>query len=192
VFFMNHFSNTPLDEAVQVLHKGGIVALPTEGVYGLSCRPDDLVALKRLCQIKQRPENKGFVLVACDILQLTPYIEPLSEQALAIVENTWPGPVTWVVPVKPEVPTLVHGEKPTIAVRVSSHPILAEACRQLGSAIISTSANLADNPPATSAEQIREIFPHGQIDYILDGPLGGLGRPTEIRDLQSQTILRRR
>jgi L-threonylcarbamoyladenylate synthase len=176
--------------AVAALSNGGIVALPTEGVYGLSCDPRHLSSIRYLCNIKQRPEDKGFVVVAATLEQLQDYIQPLSPEHLALVKSTWPGPVTWIVPVKAGVSPLIHGNTDTIAVRVTAHPILSAICQQLGAPIISTSANKSNESPATAAEEIDQLFSINQIDYILDGPLGNLNGPTEIRDLFSHAIIR--
>lgn len=186
---MTRFTST-IATAVDFLYRGGIVALPTEGVYGLSCSPLHLETIERLCQIKNRDPAKGLILVASDISQLMPYIETLNSQQQAAVSSTWPGPVTWLVPVKPTVSTLIHGTTPTIAVRVTSHPLLKEVCQQLGSAIISTSANRSAEAPALSPDDVNSIFSHHEIDYILDGPLGDLKGPTEIRDLKTLKIVR--
>ncbi len=185
----NSPSSKTIKEAVHILKQGGIAALPTEGVYGLSCLPTHLDALKRICRIKQRDESKGFILVGSDIDQLESYIEALSPEQYERI-TTWPTPITWLAPVKTGVEPLIHGNKPTVAIRITKHPELSAICQALGQAIVSTSANRSDEPPAISANEVKKIFAEGEIDYILDAPLGGLGRPTEIRDLQSQSIMR--
>lgn len=179
-----------IQTAVKTLAHGGIVALPTEGVYGLSCDPRQLDVVKRLCKVKQRPEDKGFVLVGASLAQLQPYILPLNAEQLALVNASWPGPVTWIVPVNPTLSPLVHGKEDTIAVRVTAHPILSAVCEQFGSAVISTSANISNKPPAMTAGEIDKIFSISHVDYILEGPLGELSGPTEIRDLRSRAIIR--
>ena len=189
-----------IEKTVEILKNGGIVAVPTEGIYGLSCDASNVEAVQRLRTLKQRDDNKGFIVVGADLDQLKPFIfhrlqiakieKTLTAKQLSLVQSTWPGPVTWLIPVNPNISTLIHGDDPTIAVRVTAHPLLSEICRKLGKAIISTSANKAGESPALRASEIDDIFTINQVDYILDGPLGELSGPTEIRDLQSNAIIR--
>ena len=182
--------SSSIEKAVEILKNGGIVAVPTEGIYGLSCDASNIEAVKRLRTLKQREDNKGFIVVSADLEQLQPFIQPLNPKQLSLVQSTWPGPVTWLIPVNPNVSNLIHGDDPTIAVRVTAHPLLSEICRKLGKAVISTSANKAGEAPALRASGIDDIFTINQVDYILEGHLGELSGPTEIRDLQSNAIIR--
>jgi L-threonylcarbamoyladenylate synthase len=105
------------------------------------------------------------------------------------VLSTWPGPVTWVLPARPEVPNWLRGNHKTIAVRVSNHEVVRRLCEMTGGALVSTSANPANRPPARSALKVRDYF--GQsLDYILQASIGSDRRPTEIRDAHSGKILR--
>ena len=92
--------------AVSVLQRGGIVAYPTEAVYGLGCDPDNPEALDRLIATKGRDARKGFILIASRIEQLEPYIQPLDAVISERLAATWPGPVTWLVPVSVGVPEM--------------------------------------------------------------------------------------
>ena len=179
----------PLGQAARVLRDGGIVAYPTEAVFGLGCDPANSAAVERLIALKRRDVGKGLILIASKRRQLAPFVAPLSEQLEAQLEATWPGPVTWLLPTRPDVPHWLHGRHPSIAVRVTAHPLAAALCDAFGGAIVSTSANLAGRPPARSPLRVRRIFGAG-VDRILHGPLGGLARPTEIRDGRSGRTVR--
>lgn len=178
-----------LREAVRVLHDGGLIAYPTEAVYGLGCDPLNADAVLRLLELKQRPWQKGLILIAADQAQLEPYLLPLDATLRARVEPTWPGPNTWLLPTRPETPQWLRGEHDTLAVRVTAHPVAAALCRAFDGPIVSTSANLAGKRPATSPLAVRCAF-GDQIDYIVHAALGGAERPTQIRDGRTGEIVR--
>src|SRR5690606_36629308 len=123
------------------------------------------------------------------IEQLEPFIAPLDEAALVRLRATWPGPVTWVVPARPETPAWLRGAHTTIAVRVTAHPTAAALCEAAQSALVSTSANRTGEPPARDADAVRHVFGN-MVDYILSGEVGGLDRPTEIRVVGTGEVIR--
>lgn len=178
-----------LRAAVLALQHGGVIAYPTEAVYGLGCDPDNIAALQQLLQLKQRPWQKGLILLAADLAQLTPYILPLSTEQQAIVTATWPGPVTWLLPARPAVSPWLRGNSDNIAVRVTAHAQSAALARGFGKPLVSTSANRTQYPPAKTAQHVRRHFGNS-LDYILHGALGGRDRPSEIRDLMSGKVVR--
>lgn len=178
----------PLRQAAATLHAGGVIAYPTEAVYGLGCDPLNLDAVLRLLSIKRRDPDKGLILVADNIQRLLPFISISAAQRKTLME-VWPGPNTWLVPVQDWVPKWLTGQHDTLAVRVTAHPLVAALCREAGMPIVSTSANLAGHPPARNALQVRKGLGK-QIDYLLSGPTGGQLRPTPIRDLKSGRLIR--
>ena len=178
------------DDAVERVRDGGILAYPTEAVFGLGCNPHHLSAVQRLLGIKQRPADKGLILLASNINQLTDFVQPLDDEIIDRITPTWPGPVTWLLPVKDEVSPLVRGNHSTIAVRISDHPVCQLLCQRLGHPLISTSANLSGYPPAKTAAQVKQQLGQ-QIDLILDKPLGDRESPSEIRDAMTNQILRK-
>ncbi len=178
-----------LQRAAQTLRAGGIVAYPTEAVYGLGCDPWNETAMRRLLTLKQRPAEMGVILIASRIEQLEPFITPLDEATLTKLQATWPGPVTWIVPARAETPAWLRGAHTTIAVRVTAHPIAAALCEAAQSALVSTSANRTGEPPARDADAVRHVF-GDTVDYILSGEVGGLDRPTEIRDVRTGEVIR--
>jgi L-threonylcarbamoyladenylate synthase len=180
-----------LEDTVAALRAGGVVAYPTEGVYGLGCDPRNHAAFQRLFAIKQRPATQGVLLIAADFAQVEPYIDvkTVPVQAIARAVATWPGPHTWIFPRAPDVPAWIAGSQPGIALRVTAHPPAAALCRAFGGALVSTSANRHGEPELRDADDIRAAF-GDQIDAILNGRLGGLERPTPIRDAISGANVR--
>ena len=178
-----------LSLAVRTLAAGGVLAYPTEAVWGLGCNPLDPAAVNRLLALKGRPVAKGLILIAADLEALEPFVL-LDAPLRARVEATWPGPVTWLLPARPRVPPWLRGRHATLAVRIPAHPPARALCRAWGGPLVSTSANPAGRPPARSRITLMRYF-DGRLDGVLPGPLGGRRRPTEIRDAATGVVLRR-
>ena len=181
--------NFRIGQAVRALKRGGVIAYPTEGVWGLGCDPFDPSAVAKLLQLKQRDVNKGLILVAATIEQFEPYLGALTSAQKQMLERSWPGARTWVIPHGGTLPDWVTGYKPTVALRVSAHGGVAALCRVYGGPIVSTSANPSGRAPARTSLQVRRYFSN-QLDYVLQGKLGGQVGPTPIRDLISGRSLR--
>ncbi len=175
-----------LEQIAEIVAKGGVIAYPTEAVWGLGCDPKNTHAIERILALKDRPWQKGLVLVAADFSQLEPWLEPLSQEDLAKVQATWPGHVSWVLPCKPWVPACLKGEHSSLAVRVSAHPLVRALCAQTGP-LVSTSANPATLEPARSQQEVEQYFKTG-LDGILAGELGGKAQPSVIRTLDGQQL----
>ncbi|RCV87147.1 L-threonylcarbamoyladenylate synthase [Billgrantia montanilacus] len=180
---------TSLSNAVAALRAGGVIAYPTEGVWGLGCDPDNDMAVAQLLRLKQRDPAKGLILVAASIKQFTPWLEGLPLELHAPLVSTWPGPHTWLVPDNGRTHALVRGAHDCVALRVSDHPGVVALCEAFGGPLVSTSANRAGEPSALSADEVREAF-GDELDAIVEGELGGLDRPSTIRDLVSGRVLR--
>ncbi|HEY5718044.1 MAG TPA: Sua5/YciO/YrdC/YwlC family protein [Motiliproteus sp.] len=179
-----------LKQAVRALTAGGVIAYPTEAVWGLGCDPWQRRAVERLLALKQRPMHKGLIMVAASQSQIAPLLQSLDSSERLRLDLSWPGPVTWLLPDPADwVPAWVKGTHSSVAVRVSDHPQVAKLCSAFGGPLVSTSANVAGQEPARAAADVRQAFSR-QLDYLLPGPLGGLDRPTQIRDLRSGTVLR--
>lgn len=178
-----------LADAVRHVRQGGVLAYPTEAVYGLGCDPARLDAVQRILALKQRLADKGLILIAADFTQLEPYLLPLDGQLAKRVFPSWPGPVTWLLPVRPDISPFIRGSHATLAVRVTAHPVCRELCQQLGHPLVSTSANLAGEPPARNAQEVWQQFGE-QLSCILDAPVGGQSQPTEIRHGLTGEIVR--
>ncbi|KAA0013107.1 L-threonylcarbamoyladenylate synthase [Billgrantia pellis] len=178
-----------LEVAVAALRGGGVIAYPTEAVWGLGCDPDNDEAVARLLRLKARDPAKGLILVAASIDQFAPWLERLAPELHAPLVSSWPGPTTWLVPDNGRTHPLVRGAHDSVALRVSAHSGVAALCRAFGGPLVSTSANRASEPPAMNVDEVRAIF-GGELDAIVQGELGGLGRPSTIRNLRTGQVLR--
>lgn len=181
-----------LDAAATLLRAGGVLAYPTEAVFGLGCDPHDQRAFEDLFTLKQRPPSQGVLLIAADFRQLECYIDlaAVPGEVLQKVQASWPGPHTWVFPRSAEVPAWVAGNHGGIALRVTAHAPTAALCRAFGGALVSTSANPHGRPPARTAITVLDYFGEA-LDGLLDGPVGGHDHPTTIHDALSGAIIRR-
>ena len=179
----------PLRWAAHVLRQGGIIAYPTESVFGLGCDPLNEDAVHHLLELKRRPVSKGLILISDSLTRLQPFLAPIPGDRLEIVLQSWPGPVTWVMPARADVPEWLRGRHSGLAVRVTAHPLASALCAAADMPLVSTSANLSRHPPARNALQAR-IRCDNQIDFILHGATGGLTRPTQIRDALNDRLLR--
>jgi L-threonylcarbamoyladenylate synthase len=175
--------------AARVLRDGGVVAYPTEAVYGLGCDPWDGDAVERILDLKRRDPAKGLILIAAAPDQLTPYVTPLGSERMTEILASWPGPNTWLLPARRQTPRWLTGQFETLAVRVTAHPIAAALCDAYGGAIVSTSANRAARAPARTPLQVRRALGDGP-DYILAGHCVGSETPSRIRDGKTGRVLR--
>ncbi len=174
--------------ATRYLSAGAIISYPTESVYGLGCNPLDSAAIWHILAAKHRNSNMGLILIAASLEQLVPYLDPdfeITEQ----MRQSWPGPVTWIVPAHPDLPDALTGGRSTIAVRVTAHRDAAAICRTFGGALVSTSANLSGQPMIRSIIKLRKTFGR-EIDYYLPGSLGDSANPSEIRSAINGEIIR--
>lgn len=178
-----------LQLAVDALAAEGVIACPTEAVWGLSCDPFEWLAVERVLALKGRPLAKGLILVAANEAQLGFLLRDLTEAERARLSASWPGPNTWLLPHRGRVPVWIHGDHETVAVRVSEHPVVRALCTRWGGPLVSTSANPAGARPPRELFQVRRYFGEG-LDYVLPGPLGSSKRPSVIRDLVSGKIIR--
>ncbi len=178
-----------VQRAAEAIAEGGVIACPTEAVWGLSCDPLRATAVKQLLALKQRDWRKGLILVAADFEQLPMFVALPSNSAMKRATATWPGPATWVFPVSDDAPPWLTGEHDGIAVRITAHPVLRALCRRCGP-LVSTSANRSGRPPARNIAEVH-LQLGKRVDAIVPGALGGLAKPTTIRDVQTGHILRR-
>ena len=176
-----------LKQAASVCHQGGVFAYPTESVYGLGCDPLDHQAVQYLLTLKNRPVEKGLILIAAQLQQLMPFVD-ISQQQLDLIVQTSQA-TTWLVKKSALTPSWISGQHDKLAIRLSRHPIARDLCNSIGHAIVSTSANPAGKPPAKTQLMVRHYF-GDDIDFIVPGDVGSLGKPTEIRDMDSGDIIR--
>ncbi|RUR29757.1 tRNA threonylcarbamoyladenosine biosynthesis protein RimN [Vreelandella andesensis] len=182
-------SAVDVKEAVRALKEGGVIACPTEAVWGLSCDPDNDEALAHLMRMKERDPAKGVILVAASIQQFQPWLSQLPLALHAPLAASWPGPNTWLVPDNGRSHGLVRGAHQSVALRVTDHPLIKSLCEAFGGPLVSTSANRAGNPPAMSADEVASIF-GDEIAAIVEGELGGNAKPSTIKDLVTGKVMR--
>jgi len=180
-----------ISEAVAILHAGGVIAYPTEGVWGLGCDPFNETAVLRLLALKQRPVDKGLILVAAATTQLDDLVDwdRLEPATRDEVLASWPGAHTWILPVDARVPRWITGAHDGIAVRVSAHPVVAALCTGYGGTLVSTSANIGGMPAPRAQEELAVDIGAG-VDLIVAGETSGLAQATPIRDARSGRVIR--
>lgn len=175
-----------VSQAARKMRDGEVIAYPTEAVFGLGCDPRNEAAVRRILALKHREASMGLILIAANFRQLHDWVAEV-DPAPALA--TWPGPVTWLFPRAEGVPDFIAGKHPTLAVRVTAHPVCIKLCEAFGGPIVSTSANPHSAPPARSSGEVEAYFSHF-IGGIVAGALGGRGACSEIRDLASGKVLR--
>jgi len=178
-----------LARAARALAAGGVIAHPTESVWGLACDPFNPEAVHRLLQLKNRPLEKGLILVSGDADDFSGLLHNLTGDQRARIDATWPGPVTWLVPHFDQVPPWVSGIHHSVALRHTAHPFTAALTRAFGGAIVSTSANPAGSQPARHKFQVLRYFGDA-LEFVGGGNTGGRSAPSEIRDAASGRIVR--
>lgn len=186
---MEILKSDEIKRAVEYLKQGKVLAHPTEAVFGLACDPDNIDAVSRILQIKHRALNKGFIVIGSSWEQIEPLVTYLQPELLTRVFETWPGPTTWLFPANESVPFWITGGHPSVAVRVTAHPIAKALCDAFGGPLISTSCNKSGDLPARDIRTI-QLTLSNTVDYVIEGALGGRLRPTEIRDAITGEIIR--
>jgi L-threonylcarbamoyladenylate synthase len=168
-----------IQRAAVALRAGGVVAYPTEAVFGLGCDPWNAAAFQKLLQIKGRAIQKGVILIAAGFDQLGRVLDPRYAHLWAAAQRSWPGPITWILPARPGLPRWVTGGRTDVAVRVTAHPVASALCRSVGTALVSTSANRSGLPPLRTAAEVRRHL--GQrLNHVVAAKVGSRQLPSEI------------
>ncbi|MBQ4839919.1 MULTISPECIES: Sua5/YciO/YrdC/YwlC family protein [Pseudoalteromonas] len=190
---MNHNENqtTKPQTAIEALRQGELICYPTEAIFGLGCDPDSESAVHKLLALKERPIEKGLILIADNFAQCLDYVDdakiPMDKRAE--IFSAWPGPVTWVLPAKSTTPKWLTGEHTSIAVRVTDHPVVKQLCKSFGKPLVSTSANFSGEEPAMTIAQAQSMF-GDRVGYYQEGELGGRNTPSQIRDAMTGQVFR--
>ena len=171
-----------LTSAVEVLRRGGIVAYPTDTLFGLGADALNEAAVERIFEVKGRPQGMPLPLIIGESEQLEMVADTVTECAWKFASAFWPGGLTLVVPVGTNVPALVTARGWKVAVRLPDHPIPRELARQLGRPITGTSANRSGGPDPSTAESVQNQF-HNTIDMILRGGSAPAGRSSTVLDI---------
>lgn len=185
-----------INKVVDLLHNGAVIAYPTEGVWGLGCDPLNEEAVLKLLRLKQRAIEKGMILVTDKAERFVPYIQNLapfqkhySVQKLNSGKSINDQAITWIVEHGGMTPDWLSGGRATIAVRISSHPVICSICESAEIPLVSTSANPSGEPAAKTEDEVRSYFGN-LIDIIVPGDLGGQNGASEIRDFATGKVLR--
>lgn len=156
-----------LRKAADILIKGGLVAFPTETVYGLGAVVYDENAAKRIFLAKMRPPDNPLIIHIENIEMLNEVAVNIPEEAYKLIKIFWPGPLTLVLPRHPRIPRIVTGGLDTVAVRMPAHPVALELIKEVNTPIAAPSANLAGRPSPTRAQHVITDL-YGRIDAIID------------------------
>lgn len=178
-----------IQQAANTILSGGIIAYPTEALWGLGCDPYDQQAVLRILAMKHRSVTKGLILIAGSVAQVLPLVQQLTATQRQTVLASWPGPNTWIVPAAGLVPSWITGDHDTVAIRVTDHPQVQALCHAVGHVIVSTSANRAGRPAAREAVRVRAIFGK-DLDFVLSGKTLGHNRSSHIRHAISGDVIR--
>jgi len=176
-----------IEEARDYVRRGLVIAYPTEAVYGLGCDPFQEHAVRRILEIKQRLVGQGMIILIADWPQLSDLIDAIPEVAMNRVRASWPGGSTWVFPKSNIIPSWISGDRDSVAIRMTTHPVAMALCRE--GPVVSTSANLHGQPPARHVHELQLQFPDG-IDGLVSGDLGQASQPSAIYDVLTGDRLR--
>ncbi len=185
-------SDSQIREAARAIRNGGVVAYPTEAVFGIGCLPDNVRALTRIMEIKKRDPSKGLIVIGGTFGEISGYLDlpEVPRDFFERMRDFWPGPVTAVLPARSGLPALLTGGRSTLAVRVTAFQPVICLCREAGGALVSTSCNISGRQPFRTAREVLGSFPSGTFDGVLDLPCGGNEKPSRIIDGLSGRILR--
>lgn len=177
--------------AADILRKGGLVAVPTETVYGLAANALDEAAVSNIYKAKGRPSDNPLIIHIADLEMLKPLVTHIPKEALLLMEQFWPGPLTLIFESTDLVPLSVRGGLSTVAIRFPSHPTIQSLIKMTGLPLAAPSANTSGKPSPTNAKRVYEDL-NGKIDAIVDGGLSTVGVESTIVDLTGSvpTILR--
>jgi L-threonylcarbamoyladenylate synthase len=181
----SQIDTTSIESAVAVLRRGGLVAYPTDTLYGLGADALNDAAVERVFEAKGRPQGMPLPLLIGEREQLSMVVEAVPKAAWKFAEVFWPGGLTLVLPVGPDVPALVTARGWKVAVRLPDHPIPRELARQLGRPITGTSANRSGGHEPTTAEEVRSQLGEA-LDIVLEGGPTPTGRSSTVVDMTGE------
>ncbi|MEK7353824.1 MAG: L-threonylcarbamoyladenylate synthase [Chloroflexota bacterium] len=180
-----------IEKGVSILRRGGIIAYPTDTVYGLGAGIGFPQAIERIYAVKERPLAMPLPLLLSDVSQITELTESVSPLARLLIQKFWPGALTLVLPASTSAPDIITAGGKTVAVRIPAHPIPIALIRGLGTPIVGTSANLSGQPSALTADEVCSQL-GDKIDFVIDGGRCPGGKESTIVDVagEAPVILR--
>lgn len=180
-----HYTMEDIDAAVTMLKKGGLVALPTETVYGLAVDGGNVAAVRRLYEVKERNREKAISVLVSGMEMVETYCRNIPQGAYRLAERYWPGPLTMILEDGEVASALTTAESGTLGVRCPDHPMTLEVIRRGGFALAAPSANPSDQPSPKTAQEVLDYF-DGRIEGILDGGPCAVGVESTIVDLTGE------
>ena len=183
------FFKSEIQAAKDVLDTGGVIAYPTEYCFGLGCDPRNEAALEKLLAIKQRTKDQGVILIAANLPQIELYADMSSLKRKVMIQDSWPGPNTWLLPVEDTVSKWLRGKHSTLAMRIPDHAFCRALCTEFGHPLVSTSANRHGENALTTAQAV-EAELGDDLDYVVKLQVGGAPRASTIRDALTGETLR--
>ncbi|WP_448567557.1 L-threonylcarbamoyladenylate synthase [Thalassotalea ganghwensis] len=170
-----------MSNAKTIYQQGGVIAYPTEAVFGLGCDPDNIDAIKKILAIKNRPKEKGLILLASHYHQLSRYIDDsdIAPDLKTVILSRWPNGTTQLLKKSANLSEYVCGQFDTIAVRITDHPDVVALCEAVGKPIVSTSANLSGQEPAKTWQEVEATLGN-QVDFIIKSNTLGFTKPSTI------------
>lgn len=186
---MNHISSENLEKqiekAIGFLKNGGLIAFPTDTVYGLGATYDIQEAVERIYRVKKRPKNMPLPLLLADLSQISEVATSFPLVARLLADRFFPGALTLVLPKSKTVSDAVSGGTDTVAVRIPAHPVPIALIRETGRPLVGTSANVSGRPsPCTAGEVIGQF--DGQIDMVIDGGRTSGGIESTVVDVSGE------
>ncbi|TDO97934.1 L-threonylcarbamoyladenylate synthase [Marinomonas balearica] len=178
-----------VSEIVEIIRNGGVIAYPTEAVWGLGCDPYNEHAVRRILALKSRPEEKGLILITGHKQQLLQWQNQLNERSFERLISLTESPTSWVVPDITVTPTWIRGKHQSVAIRLSQHQPVIDLCNHLEQAIVSTSANPAGEEPAMNIDELKAYFGES-LDAIYNAPLGEAKSPSQVKDILTGKVFR--
>jgi L-threonylcarbamoyladenylate synthase len=171
-----------LERVAAVIRAGGVVALPTDTLYGLAADPFNAPAVRRVFLVKGRTSGRALPLVAADVAQINAQLGLLPPLALALAEGFWPGPLTLLVPASGALAADVTGGTGRVGVRVPAHAVARGLCRACGSVLTATSANLSGRPASNDPDDVARSL-GSELDVLLDAGKAPGGPSSTIVDV---------
>ncbi len=177
-------------EGIDELNNGEIIAYPTEGVYGIGCNARNLKSVIKIAELKQRPIEKGMIILISDLKIIKDWIVGLPEEEIKKLYTEYSGyTYTWLLPKSLNCPYEVSGDSDCLAVRITQHPVAKALCLSLNAPLISTSANPQSLPSAKTVEEVSKYF-NGKISGIVSGEVGSLRDATRIQNIKTDQFIR--
>ena len=175
-----------VEKGISILNQGGIVAFPTDTVYGLGACATNQLAVERVYAVKERSQNVALPLLLARTSQISEVAEPVPQIAWLLAKKFLPGALTLVLHKSNSVPNIITAGDITVAVRIPAHPIPVALVEGLGVPIVGTSANLSGKPSALTADEVYSQF-GDKIDLVIDGGKCPGGRESTIVDVTEET-----